>query len=180
MDIGFKQWIIFILWIYSVSKHYYVNFISAKSAFAETLSNLWNFSSEFKFNFGLIQNLSALSHYTKTYHVGHWKHTILHAKYILFTILQILDTRKCTVPERKDQVRSIITSICIERTFTPLGRSTSKFVRYNYTNVDNFWFRFGYIDLIVFNLICSQYLDKLYLLCVGLNRNLFCLFFFWF
>ena len=61
MDTG----IIFIHYIYLVNKYYYVNLIRAKTAFAETLRNAWNFSAKFD----LIQYLGILSHHTIAYHV---------------------------------------------------------------------------------------------------------------
>ena len=56
--------IIFIHYIYLVSKYYYVNLIRSKSEFTKTLRNAWNLSTKFD----LIQNLHDLSHYTKAYH----------------------------------------------------------------------------------------------------------------
>ena len=45
--------IIFIHYIYLVRKYYHVNLIRTKSAFAETLRNAWNVSTQFY----IIQNL---------------------------------------------------------------------------------------------------------------------------
>ena len=58
---------------------YCVYLIRAKSAFAKTLRNAWNFSTKFD----LIQNLCALLHYTKVYHVGQGERNIFHTKFII-------------------------------------------------------------------------------------------------
>ena len=50
-----------IRYIYLVN---YVNLIRAKTSFVETLRNAWNLSINYH-----IQNLRALSYYTKAYHV---------------------------------------------------------------------------------------------------------------
>ena len=57
--------IIFIHFIYLLSKFYYVDLIRAKTAFPETLRNAWNLSTKCN----IIQNLCSLSHYIIAYHV---------------------------------------------------------------------------------------------------------------
>ena len=59
--------IVFIYYSYLMNKHYPVDLIGVKTAFAEALRNAWKLS----IKSGLIQNLGALSHYTKAYHVYH-------------------------------------------------------------------------------------------------------------
>ena len=92
----------------------YVNLIRAKCAFAEIWRNLWNLSTKFD----LIQNLCALSHYTKANHVCEWERNIFRTIFL--------------------HAKSIFTSIFTERTLTQRCRSITKLVRYYLLNVEKF------------------------------------------
>ena len=76
MILNLNNIIIFIHYIYLVSQYYYVNLIRAKSAFTETMRNVWNLSTKFD----LIQNLCALSYYNKTYHIFNGSATFFNKK----------------------------------------------------------------------------------------------------
>ena len=129
----FNNGIMFIHNIYLASRYYYVNLIRAKSAFTETLRNAWNLSSKFDD----IQNVCALSHYTKTYHVSQWDCKILHVKFITLRYLLQMPLNG-PYPGKKWPKKLIFTFIWIQLTLTQRCRSISKLVWYYLKNVGNY------------------------------------------
>ena len=130
--------------MYLASLQYPVNLNRAKIAFPEALKNVWNLNTKSD----LIQDPCALSHCTKSYNIFRWEHNILHTKLIH---LRHTKTKKCWFLRPYESNG---------RSFNAVNRFQNLLDTTLLTWV-NFGLCFKFKAVLVFDLSCSQNLEKL-------------------
>ena len=127
---------------------------------------MWYFSTKLCF----FRNLWALSHYTKAYHVCQWQLNIFHTKFITLRYFKLDEL----YPKRNDRKKSQF--LCLSelnwRSLSTVAQSQN-LLGTTGRILATLSLCFRFIALIIFYLLCSQNLHKLYffMLVWTLNRN---------